>query len=123
MLPCTCQDILQFLCGYLLCGLMVGLHAVVSCYSNTDKCLFSQMPKCQNANSCLLHYMLEGATILIWSSVSPFLLFSSSNSQPSAMAEHLGIEFMGMKQSILTLSPSLATTTPFILHAPAPSVV
>lgn len=29
--------------------------------------------------------------------------------QPSAMAEHLGIEFMGMEQSILTLSPSLAT--------------
>lgn len=48
--------------------------------------------------------MLEGASVLIWSFVSFF-----SNCQPSAMAEHLGIEFMGMKQSILILSRNVAT--------------
>lgn len=69
----------------------------------TDKCLLSQLLYCL---FWLLHYMLEGATLLTWSFVS---FCSSSNCQPSAMAEHLGIEFMGMEQSILTLSPSIAT--------------
>lgn len=54
----------------------------------------------------LLYFMVEGATVLIWSFVS---FCFSSNCQPSAMAEHLGIEFMGMEQSILILSPSIAT--------------
>lgn len=48
----------------------------------------------------LLHYVLEGAALLIFCFFFVFL----PTVNPLHIAEHLGIEFMGMEQSILILS-------------------
>lgn len=58
-----------------------------------------------NAYFGLLHRTLRGATFLNL----VFLFCSPSDCQPSAMAEHLGIEFMGMEPSVLLLHPRVAT--------------
>lgn len=78
----------------------------------TDKCLLSQLLWCQ--------LVFTPRYVRRCHSLNLVFVFLSSTSQPSAMAEHLGIEFMGMEQSILILSPSIATGMSVILTCSCP---
>lgn len=93
-------------CVACLCLVLDSTDRVV--LTMTNKCCV--MPICTCSTS-----ILEGAALNL---VFCFLCLSPPlppTFQLSAMAEHLGIEFMGMEQSILILSASIATKMSFIL--------